>query len=329
MRLHTQIKGSGFPILCLHGHPGSGEAMGVFTAPLTASNVRPAQFKTYAPDLRGYGRSRTPYPFEMTRHLDDLEELLAQHKIEKCLVLGWSLGGILAMELALRRPDVVQGLVLVGTAARPAGSHPPITWQDNLLTGIAGVLNWLFFAVHPSWVPAKKTAAQLAENSADKLGNRPADRSAEKSAEKLSEKSGWDPAWETLQAIGQKSLFRYLICQHTPLAYQYLAQQGAPAFLRTSRYAEAALFQAIRAGYNRIPDVKTLQIPALVLCGECDRHITAESSLETARALINAQARCYPNTAHLFPWEIPDQMNADIEQWLADHADIWQLEQQL
>jgi pimeloyl-ACP methyl ester carboxylesterase len=264
--------------------------MSVFTAPLStpSSAAQPARFRTYAPDLRGYGRSRTPYPFEMTRHLDDLEELLAQHQIEKCLVLGWSLGGILAMELALRRPDVVQGLVLVGTAARPAGSHPPITWQDNLLTGIAGALNWLFFAA--------------------KFTSHPA----------------WKPALKPIQAIGQQSLFRYLIRQHTPLAYQYLAQQGAPAFLRTSRYAEAALFQAIRAGYNRLPDIRALRIPALVLCGECDRHITAESSLETARALKHAQTHCYPDTAHLFPWEIPDQMNADISQWLSEHADTWQ-----
>ncbi len=310
MRLHTYIQGEGFPILCLHGHPGSGAAMSVFTAPLSAAkgsaakagaakgsaakgsaakgsatNAQPAQFKTYAPDLRGYGRSRTPYPFEMTRHLDDLEELLAYYQIEKCLVLGWSLGGILAMELALRRPDVVQGLVLVGTAARPAGSHPPITWQDNLLTGLAGALNWLLFATRLTW----------------------------------------KPLWRPIQAIGQKSLFRYLIQQHTPLAYQYLAQQGAPAYLHTSRYAEAALFQAIRAGYNRLPDIRGLSIPALVLCGECDRHITAESSLETARALSNSQAHCYPTTAHLVPWEIPDQMNADIGQWLSEHSALWRL----
>ena len=180
MRLHTQIQGNGFPILCLHGHPGSGEAMSVFTQSLSSADAQPAQFKTYAPDLRGYGLSRTAYPFEMKRHLDDLEELIAQHQIEQCLVLGWSLGGILALEMALRQPDIVQGLILVGTAARPVGSHPPITWQDNLLTGVAGVLNLAF------------------------------------------------PDWQPVRALGQKSLFRYLIRQHTPLAYQYLAKQGAP-----------------------------------------------------------------------------------------------------
>jgi pimeloyl-ACP methyl ester carboxylesterase len=265
MRLHTHIEGEGPPILCLHGHPGSGQAMAVFTAALAP------QLKTYAPDLRGYGRSRTPYPFEMTRHLDDLEELLAQHQIDQFLLLGWSLGGILAMELALRHPQRVRALVLIGTAARPRGSHPPITWQDNLATGVAGALNWAL------------------------------------------------PACSPAIALGQKSLFRHLICQHTPVAYQYLARQAAPAYIRTSRHAESALFNAIRAGYNRLSDLKDLQMPSLVLCGECDRHITADSSLETARALPNCQVHCYPNTAHLFPWEIPMQVNADIRQWLDAH----------
>lgn len=265
MRLSTGIEGpsDGLPVLCLHGHPGSGEALDVFTGPLAALG-----FRTYAPDLRGYGRSRTRYPFSMTSHLDDLDELLAQYQIDKCLVLGWSLGGILAMELALRRPEVVRGLVLVGTAARPVGSHPPITLQDNVLTGIAGVMNWVW------------------------------------------------PALGLAIALGKRSLFRYLIRQHTPTAYRYLARRGAPAYLQTSRYAEAALFGAIRAGYNRVSDIKSLDIPSLMLCGECDRHITAEASLETARALPNCEVHCYPDTAHLFPWEIPEQVNADIRNWL-------------
>ena len=264
----------GLPILCLHGHPGSGAAMSVFIEPLNALG-----FDTYAPDLRGYGKSRTRYPFEMNSHLDDLDELLATYKVERCLVLGWSLGGILTMELALRRPDVVQGMILVGTAARPRGSHPPISLWDNALTGVVGALNWALPSIEPV--------------------------------------NGW------VRSLGKQSLFRYLIQQHTPLAYRYLAQQGAPALLQMSRQADAALTRAIRAGYNRLPDVRTLKIPALMLCGECDRHITAEASLETAKALPNCEAHCYPNTAHLFPWEIPKIVNADIQDWLYRHQHLW------
>lgn len=265
MQLHTETSGpkDGYPVLCLHGHPGSGKAMSVFTRPLAALGLR-----TYAPDMRGYGNSRTNYPFEMIQHLDDLEELLTRFGLARCVVLGWSLGGIMAMELALRRPEVVKGLVLVGTAARPRGSHPPISLMDNIMTGIAGAINWLV------------------------------------------------PGWEGAIALGKKSLFRYLINQHTPEAYTHLARQGAPAYLRTSRHAESALFRAIRAGYNRVPDLGALTLPSLMLCGECDRHITADASLETAKALPNCEAHCYPQTAHLFPWEVSEQVNADIRAWL-------------
>ncbi len=265
MRLQVEVLGpdDGYPVLCLHGHPGRGAAMNVFAAPLAALG-----FRTYAPDLRGYGRSRTQYPFEMTRHLDDLEELLARYSIERCLVVGWSLGGILTMELALRRPELVQAMVLVGTAARPRGSHPPISVMDNVMTGVAGLVNWV------------------------------------------------SPGGRGAIALGKKSLFRHLICNHTPAAYQYLASEGAPAVIKMSRHADAALSRAIRAGYNRVPDVRKLTMPSLMLCGECDRHITANSSLETARALPNCEVHCYPETAHLFPWEIPAQVNEDIRTWL-------------
>jgi pimeloyl-ACP methyl ester carboxylesterase len=57
-----------------------------------------------------------------------------------------------------------------------------------------------------------------------------------------------------------------------------------------------------------------------VLCGEQDRHITAQASLETARHLPQAKSHCYANTAHLLPWEIPDQLLNDIEAWLEHHT---------
>ena len=266
MDLQVLVEGKGFPILCLHGHPGRGSSMAVFTQHLSQ------RYTTIAPDLRGYGNSQTAADFAMTDHLADLDALLDHLHIEKYLVLGWSLGGILAMELALRSPDRVSGLILVGSAARPWGDHPPITWQDNLYTGIAGIVNWL------------------------------------------------QPGWQwNIDTFGQRSLFRHLVQTHTPETYQYLAQAAVPAYLRTSRRSTRALFSAIRQGYNRLPDLPQIQCPSLVLAGECDRHITAAASQETMRQLTNAEWHCYPHTAHLFPWEIPDQVLADIDDWLERH----------
>jgi proline iminopeptidase len=78
----------------------------------------------------------------------------------------------------------------------------------------------------------------------------------------------------------------------------------------------------MRAGYNRTPDLWQIQCPSLVLAGEQDRHITADASLETARHIKNSQWQCYPNTAHLFPWEIPQQLLGDIDSWLATNPQI-------
>jgi pimeloyl-ACP methyl ester carboxylesterase len=261
--LNVHVQGQGFPILCLHGHPGSGKSLSVFTQHLSQ------KFQTLAPDLRGYGSSRAYGDFQMNDHLIDLKGVLDRFHIERCLVLGWSLGGILAMELALLLPERVTGLILIATAARPRGSHPPISWEDNLYTGVASILNRL------------------------------------------------QPGWQwNMETFGKRSLYRYLIQQHTPTAYQYLALEAMSAYLQTSTAATRALNSALKAGYNRLPDLGQIQCPSLVLAGAADRHITAQSSLETAQHLKNCQWHCYPNTAHLFPWEIPNQVLSDIDRWL-------------
>jgi pimeloyl-ACP methyl ester carboxylesterase len=263
VQLAVETKGTGYPILCLHGHPGSGRCMSVFTDHLSQ------RFRTIAPDLRGYGQSRTDRPFDMIDHLSDLEALLDRLHLDRCLVLGWSLGGILAMELALAQPDRVSGLILVATAARPRSNHPPVTWEDNLYTGIASILNKL--------------------------------------------NPGWD--WN-IETFGKRSLYRYLIQQHTTTAYQHIADEAVTAYLQTSPFANQALQKSLRAGYDRLAALSDLNCPALILAGANDRHITAQSSLETAESLPNSQAHCYANVAHLFPWEIPEAVLHDVDRWL-------------
>lgn len=264
LQLAVETKGAGYPIVCLHGHPGSGRCMSVFTDHLSQ------RFCTIAPDLRGYGNSRVQSDFDMSDHLVDLKNLLDRLQIDRCLLLGWSLGGILAMELALQMPERISGLILLATAARPRSNHPPISWEDNLYTGIASIVNKL--------------------------------------------QPGWD--WN-IETFGKRSLYRYLMQQHTATAYQYIADAAITAYLQTSPFATRSLNKSLQAGYNRLAELHRLNCPSLVLAGADDRHITAQSSLETAQALPNSQAYCYPNTAHLFPWEIPGQMLADIDRWLA------------
>ncbi|GAB4544474.1 MAG: hypothetical protein Tsb0014_38490 [Pleurocapsa sp.] len=268
MKLNLEIKGTGYPILCLHGHPGSGTSMSVFT------NYLAQKYQTLAPDLRGYGKSKYQQDFQMEDHLDDLHNLLDRYQIDRCLLLGWSLGGILAMELALATPQRFSGLILVATAACPRSSHPAVAWQDLLFTGVAGIVNYV------------------------------------------------KPAWQwNINTFGKRSLFRYLVHQQNATAYSYLAQEGVKAYFQTSAAANRALNNAIAQGYNRLEDLPRIQIPSLILSGECDRHITNFSSQKTAEKLTQGQWKSYPQTAHLFPWEIPDLVLKDIELWLEQHPE--------
>ncbi len=113
---------------------------------------------------------------------------------------------------------------------------------------------------------------------------------------------------------GKRSLFRYLIRQHTPTAYRYIASCAVPAYLQTSRHARNALIAALKSPYR--PSLNPITCPVLVLAGAEDCHITAASSAATAAALPQAELRVYADTAHLFPWEIPSQVQADIGRWL-------------
>lgn len=255
------------PFLMLHGHPGSGACMTVF-----AEAVQD-RFWVIAPDLRGYGASRVASPFQMTDHLLDLEALLQRLSLDRFWVLGWSLGGLVALELALRAPHRVAGIVLVAAAARPVGDHPPVTLWDEINTGIASILN----VIWPGW------------------------------------------PW-VIDTWGRRSLYRYLIQRHTPEAYRYLARYALPAYLQTSALAHQALKQALRQRYDRSEAIGSLQIPTLVLAGQQDRHITCAASQATAQRLPNATWIPYGDTAHLFPWEIPMQVQQDLNRWLGQQG---------
>jgi pimeloyl-ACP methyl ester carboxylesterase len=271
-------------VLCLHGHPGSGKAMTLFAEYFKTKGIKPA-----TPDLRGYGKSKNRHPFAMQVHIDDLSSLL-NNSHGQYVLLGWSLGGILAIELAAmqalrsqaapnpnpephREPhSEIVGMILIATAARPLGSLTSVPWWEYANTGLA-VLHKLVF---PNWHGAT-------------------------------------------EQIGRRSLLKYLIQQHTPFAYDRIAHEGASAFLQTSRHAKRALSQALRQGYDRTNELEKIDIPCLMLAGECDRHITAIASLETASRLPNCEYICYPETAHLLPWEIPDRILTDIERWIDKH----------
>jgi 2-succinyl-6-hydroxy-2,4-cyclohexadiene-1-carboxylate synthase len=106
---HVEVDGSGPPLLLLHGFTGSVRSW---------DEVRPGLARVariVAVDLIGHGRSAKPadprrYSFEWS--VRDLTALLDALDLGAAHVLGYSMGGRLALWLATRRPQRVRGLIL-------------------------------------------------------------------------------------------------------------------------------------------------------------------------------------------------------------------------
>src|SRR5258706_2229048 len=76
-------------------------------------------------DPRGAGRSDKPdIPYSIEMMADDAAAIMHAVEMPAAHVLGFSMGGRVALDLALRHPDPVLGLILASTSARTLSSRP-------------------------------------------------------------------------------------------------------------------------------------------------------------------------------------------------------------
>jgi len=120
--LYYELEGSGERLLCISGTGGD-----LRHQPRLTDGPLSANFEVLAYDQRGLGQSSGPaWPYAMADFADDAAALLDAVGWEDCLVLGISFGGMVAQELAIRRPAPVRRLVLACTSAGGTGgaSYP-------------------------------------------------------------------------------------------------------------------------------------------------------------------------------------------------------------
>jgi pimeloyl-ACP methyl ester carboxylesterase len=113
---------TGTPLVLLHGGIGSGEMFAPVLPALAASR------RVIAVDLQGHGRTGdVDRPFDVGAMADDVAGVIEQLGVDgKADVLGYSLGGDVALRLALQHPERVNDLILVSIAIKRSGNHPEV-----------------------------------------------------------------------------------------------------------------------------------------------------------------------------------------------------------
>lgn len=114
VRLHVEERGAGTPVALLHGFTGSGRDL----APLAEALA--ARHRVLAIDLVGHGRSEAPErvgPYGMERCIAQVAGALEATGAAPAHLFGYSMGGRVALGVAVRRPEVVRSLALLGASA--------------------------------------------------------------------------------------------------------------------------------------------------------------------------------------------------------------------
>ncbi len=126
LKMYYEIHGEGHPLVLLHG---AFSAVGTSFGKLLPHLARERQ--VIAVEMQGHGHTADiDRPLRYEQLADDIAALLTQIGIEKADLFGWSLGAGVALQAAIRHPEVVRKLVLASVTYNSGGLYP------ELLAGI-------------------------------------------------------------------------------------------------------------------------------------------------------------------------------------------------
>ena len=147
--------GGGTPLVLVHGLGARGEDWGAMIPALAAQG-----FHVYVPDLLGYGRSPKPdVDYSISLEEQTVVQFMQAMHVPRADVGGWSMGGWIAMKLALDHPEMVDRLAIYDSA----GVYFPATWEPALFTpsDVVGVKK-LIAMLTPKPRPLPNFAAEAA-----------------------------------------------------------------------------------------------------------------------------------------------------------------------
>jgi pimeloyl-ACP methyl ester carboxylesterase len=146
--LHFVMKGTGQPVVLIHGNPGSCHDWSRLYVPISS------RYRAVAFDRPGHGHSERPNHRAITVEVqaEMLHAALAQLGVERPIIVGHSWGGSLALVYALNFPSEISGLVLLAPAAYESDDGVSFLSKLPGWPVIGDVLNFLFTPLLGPWL---------------------------------------------------------------------------------------------------------------------------------------------------------------------------------
>lgn len=235
-------------------------------------------------DYRGLYKSGpaaagTGYTIET--QVQDLQAVLTHFRIERAVLLGWSMGVQVSFEAWRQMPQVIAGMVLInGTYGSPLTTAFSPMLKDSplktMLPAIARGLESIAHLAEPFQPMAQKvTKTKLALNVIKGLGL-------------------------ASQALDEKI---------------FLTLAGEVAGLHMPRYL--ATLNAL-AQHSAADVLATITVPVLVVTGDHDLLTPVNQSREMVRAIPGAELLVIPSGTHYTPLEFPELIHLRVEKWLRE-----------
>jgi pimeloyl-ACP methyl ester carboxylesterase len=132
INLYIETRGDGRPLILLHGGLGSGEMFGPVLPALSNHH------RVIAVDLQGHGRTADiDRPIDVRLMADDIAALITHLGLDKPDLVGYSIGGAVALHAAAKYPAMVGRLVIASVNIRPDAIYPQIREQQGQVSAAA------------------------------------------------------------------------------------------------------------------------------------------------------------------------------------------------
>lgn len=149
--IYYEVHGSGEPVLLI---PGLGTDLTVYAKIM---ETLAKSYRVIMIDNRGVGKSDKPHsPYTIEIMADDALAVVQSLAIDELSVVGFSMGGRIALGLALEMPKLVRKLVLVSTSARVVP-----TWRRRVLGLVSRLFGFLDRTPQPYYAFRNQAAASI------------------------------------------------------------------------------------------------------------------------------------------------------------------------